>query len=170
MSWNSSRPTSWSGITAMEDPSDQDDKKSRKGAIDMHVGLRIRLRRTLVDMSQEELGRELGVSYQQVQKYERGVNRVGCSRLFDLSQVLSVPVSYFFSDMPEPTPNTLDASVISLPSHRDSLELMYAYDRIPDAAVRKRVSDLIMSLSLPVTARRGALQAQDCPAKAATLE
>ena len=68
--------------------------------IDVHVGSRVRLRRQLMKMSQEKLGDELGVTFQQVQKYERGANRIGSSRLFDLSRVLDVPVSFFFDDMP----------------------------------------------------------------------
>ena len=68
--------------------------------IDVHVGQRIRLRRTLLGMSQEKLGEAIGLTFQQVQKYERGANRVGSSRLFDLGRVLDVPISYFFEDMP----------------------------------------------------------------------
>src|SRR6059058_5546845 len=67
--------------------------------VDSHVGSRIRLRRTLLGMSQERLGEALGLTFQQVQKYERGLNRVGASRLFDLSRVLDVPVSFFFEDI-----------------------------------------------------------------------
>ena len=67
--------------------------------IDVHVGTRVRLRRTLLGMSQEKLGESLGLTFQQVQKYERGANRIGASRLFDLSRVLDVPVSFFFDDM-----------------------------------------------------------------------
>src|ERR671924_1655073 len=67
--------------------------------IDVHVGSRIRLRRTLLGMSQQKLGEAIGLTFQQVQKYERGANRVGSSRLYDLSRVLDVPVSYFFEDM-----------------------------------------------------------------------
>ncbi len=78
------------------------DRESRSSPIDAHVGTRIRLRRTLLGMSQETLGEALGLTFQQVQKYERGVNRVGASRLFDLSRVLDVPISFFFDDMPEP--------------------------------------------------------------------
>src|SRR5271157_4494031 len=77
------------------------DKEGRPSPIDVHVGSRIRLRRTLLGMSQERLGEALGLTFQQVQKYERGVNRVGASRLFDLSRVLDVPISFFFDDMPE---------------------------------------------------------------------
>ena len=77
------------------------ERESRPSPIDVHVGTRIRLRRTLLGMSQERLGEALGLTFQQVQKYERGVNRVGASRLFDLSRVLDVPISFFFDDMPE---------------------------------------------------------------------
>eukprot|EP01035_Chromulina_nebulosa_P063261 gene63261-86543_t len=78
------------------------EKESRPSPIDVHVGSRIRLRRTLMGLSQERLGEALGLTFQQVQKYERGVNRVGASRLFDLSRVLDVPISFFFDDLPEP--------------------------------------------------------------------
>ena len=81
--------------------SDGSEKESRPSPIDTHVGARIRLRRTLLGMSQERLGEALGLTFQQVQKYERGANRVGASRLFDLSRVLDVPISFFFDDMPE---------------------------------------------------------------------
>src|SRR3954463_11032856 len=77
------------------------DREGRPSPIDVHVGSRIRLRRTLLGMSQERLGEALGLTFQQVQKYERGVNRVGASRLFDLSRVLDVPISFFFDDMPD---------------------------------------------------------------------
>jgi len=73
------------------------DREGRPSPIDVHVGSRIRLRRTLLGMSQERLGEALGLTFQQVQKYERGVNRVGASRLFDLSRVLDVPISFFFA-------------------------------------------------------------------------
>lgn len=73
---------------------------SRAGSVDMHVGHRIRLRRTLLGLSQEKLGEALGITFQQVQKYERGANRVGASRLYDLASALDVPVSFFFDDMP----------------------------------------------------------------------
>src|SRR5215469_7120842 len=76
-------------------------KDGRPSPIDVHVGSRVRLRRRLLAMSQEQLGDALGLTFQQVQKYERGMNRVGASRLFDLSRVLDVPISFFFDDMPE---------------------------------------------------------------------
>ena len=68
--------------------------------IDIHVGKRVRLRRTLLGMSQEKLGKAINLTFQQVQKYERGTNRIGSSRLYQLSQVLETPVSYFFDELP----------------------------------------------------------------------
>jgi len=129
--------------------------ESRPSPIDVHVGSRIRLRRTLMGMSQERLGEALGLTFQQVQKYERGVNRVGASRLYDLSRVLDVPISFFFDDMADPrTTGPVIAGVagfaerpegFSGPSE-DPLELVRAYYRITDPSVRKRVFDLIKSM------------------------
>ena len=137
------------------------ERESRPSPIDVHVGTRIRLRRTLLGMSQERLGESLGLTFQQVQKYERGVNRVGASRLFDLSRVLDVPISFFFDDMPDSlsanfggTPNRRSSGLpdSSDPfgddtlSRRETLELVRAYYRITDPSVRKRVFDLIKSM------------------------
>ena len=137
------------------------EKETRPSPIDVHVGSRIRLRRTLLGMSQERLGESLGLTFQQVQKYERGVNRVGASRLFDLSRVLDVPISFFFDDMPDSLAanfgGTAGRRVNALPdaqdpfgddtlSRRETLELVRAYYRITDPAVRKRVFDLIKSM------------------------
>jgi transcriptional regulator with XRE-family HTH domain len=137
------------------------DKDARPSPIDVHVGSRIRLRRTLLGMSQERLGEALGLTFQQVQKYERGVNRVGASRLFDLSRVLDVPISFFFDDMPDSVASNYSAGSARRAagfseSHdgfgddtlnrRETLELVRAYYRITDPAVRKRVFDLIKSM------------------------
>ena len=137
------------------------EKESRPSPIDVHVGSRIRLRRTLLGMSQERLGEALGLTFQQVQKYERGVNRVGASRLFDLSRVLDVPISFFFDDMPESLASTYgsnpsrratgfsemqDGFTDDALNRRETLELVRAYYRITDPAVRKRVFDLIKSM------------------------
>jgi transcriptional regulator with XRE-family HTH domain len=137
------------------------DRESRPSPIDIHVGSRIRLRRTLLGMSQERLGEALGLTFQQVQKYERGVNRVGASRLFDLSRVLDVPISFFFDDLPESLANTYgshlnrrgsglsetqDGFTDDALNRRETLELVRAYYRIIDPAVRKRVFDLIKSM------------------------
>ena len=140
------------------------EKESRPSPIDVHVGTRIRLRRTLLGMSQERLGDSLGLTFQQVQKYERGVNRVGASRLFDLSRVLDVPISFFFDDMPDSlaanfggAPNRRSAGLQDpgdpfsddTLSRRETLELVRAYYRITDPSVRKRVFDLIKSMGPP---------------------
>ena len=139
------------------------ERESRSSPIDAHVGARIRLRRTLMGMSQERLGEALGLTFQQVQKYERGVNRVGASRLFDLSRVLDVPISFFFDDMPEPLAGlnggystTRSSSGFAegqegfgtdeMLNRRETLELVRAYYRINEPAVRKRVFDLIKSM------------------------
>jgi transcriptional regulator with XRE-family HTH domain len=135
------------------------DRESRASPIDVHVGTRIRQRRTLLGMSQERLGEALGLTFQQVQKYERGANRVGASRLFDISRTLGVPVSFFYEEMPDSvsgiTPaarppgmaETQAAFGAEDPLHqRETLELVRAYYRITDAAVRKRVFELIKSM------------------------
>src|SRR5512138_3267596 len=75
------------------------ENKKKPNPIDIHVGSRIRLRRTLLGMSQQKLGEAIGLTFQQVQKYERGANRVGSSRMFELARVLDVPISYFFEEM-----------------------------------------------------------------------
>jgi transcriptional regulator with XRE-family HTH domain len=112
-------------------------------------------------MSQERLGEALGLTFQQVQKYERGVNRVGASRLFDLSRVLDVPISFFFDDMPESVASAFGGNSArravgflepqepvadDTMSRRETLELVRAYYRISDPAVRKRVFDLVRSM------------------------
>src|SRR5271155_2932024 len=137
------------------------DRESRPRPIDVHVGARIRPRRTPLGMSQERLGEALGLTFQQVQKYERGVNRVGASRLFDLSRVLDVPISFFFDDMPDSLAATYGGQVSRRATgfsdmqdgftddaltRRETLELVRAYYRITDPAVRKRVFDLIKSM------------------------
>jgi transcriptional regulator with XRE-family HTH domain len=137
------------------------DRESRPSPIDVHVGARIRLRRTLLGMSQERLGEALGLTFQQVQKYERGVNRVGASRLFDLSRVLDVPISFFFDDMPDSVAgsfggqsgrrsgtfaDTQEGFGDDTLNRRETLELVRAYYRITDPAIRKRVFDLIKSM------------------------
>ncbi|WP_246423461.1 helix-turn-helix domain-containing protein [Roseospira goensis] len=126
--------------------------------VDVHVGGRVRLRRTLLGLSQERLGEAIGLTFQQVQKYERGANRIGASRLWDLSRVLDVPMSYFFEDMDEDVSNlsprniagaALDAEVpaVSDPlTKRETLELVRAYYRIADPQVRRRVFDLTKTL------------------------
>jgi len=136
------------------------EKEHRPSPIDVHVGSRVRLRRTLLGMSQERLGEALGLTFQQVQKYERGVNRIGASRLFDLSRVLDVPISFFFDDLPSSVGGSQGFAnrVAGFAEaqegfgddtlhRRETLELVRAYYRIQDPAVRRRVFDLIKTLS-----------------------
>ncbi len=122
--------------------------------VDIHVGSRVRLRRTLLGMSQEKLGNALGLTFQQVQKYERGTNRIGSSRLFLLSRILDVPVSFFFDDMsPEVAAGQrgfAEAEQANFDqddlAKRETLELVRAYYKITDPAVRKRLFDLVKAV------------------------
>ncbi len=126
--------------------------------VDVHVGARVRVRRTLLGMTQTNLGDAIGVTFQQVQKYENGANRISASRLFDLSQILDVPIEYFFDDMPA------DIAASSLatkkrgkakkpPSYepdpmakRETLELVRAYYKIGEPQIRKRLYELTKAL------------------------
>ncbi|HEV7371749.1 helix-turn-helix transcriptional regulator [Arenibaculum sp.] len=132
---------------------------SRRGEgphpIDIHVGARLRLRRTLLGLSQEKLGEAVGITFQQLQKYERGANRISASRLYHLAQVLDVPVGFFFEDMPIGQPAAEGARVVQLPTEtdefesmakRETLELVRAYYRIGDPNVRRRAFELIKAL------------------------
>lgn len=131
---------------------------SKPDPVDVHVGSRVRLRRTLLGMSQERLGDALGLTFQQIQKYERGANRIGSSRLFKISQILEVPVSFFFDDMPdgEAPHHAGGVDGLSEPpaspyqpdqlSRRETLELVRAYYRIDDTRVRKRIFELVKSV------------------------
>ncbi len=138
--------------------------KSRRGRgtgispIDVHVGARLRVRRALLGMTQTNLGDALGVSFQQMQKYDRGMNRIGSGRMFGLSRVLDVPVEYFFEEIP----SEVSASSLAtkrrgktkeLPSYapdpmakRESMELVRAYYKIRDPQVRKRLCELTKAL------------------------
>src|SRR5689334_19072685 len=120
---------------------------------DIHVGSRVRLRRTLSGLSQEKLGEAIGLTFQQVQKYERGANRISASRLFALSQALDVPVSFFFDDMPavlaqgtldDPeNPRLADGASGDAMSKRETLELVRAYHRIADEPTRRALYNLV---------------------------
>ncbi len=121
--------------------------------VDMHVGSRIRLRRQLMKMSQEKLGDELGVTFQQVQKYERGANRVGASRLYRLSRVLEVPIQFFFEDLSDPplvsgmAEGDQTPIVYNFIQSSDGVSLAEAFSRIGDAKVRRRVLELVRTLA-----------------------
>ena len=128
--------------------------KKSPNPIDKHVGSRVRMRRVLIGMSQERLGGALGLTFQQVQKYEKGTNRIGASRLQQIAGVLSVPPAFFFEDMP----NTEGASetgfaeegadsVVDFLSTVEGLALNKAFVRIKDARIRKKIVDLVTALA-----------------------
>jgi transcriptional regulator with XRE-family HTH domain len=127
-------------------------KGEKPNPIDVHVGARVRLRRNMLGLSQEKLGEAIGLTFQQVQKYERGANRIGASRLHDLSRVLDVPVSFFFDDMdpvrapaiPAGCAEAFDADPLR---KRETIDLVSAYYRIENPMVRRRLFDLAKALS-----------------------
>jgi len=124
--------------------------------VDAHVGSRVRLRRMLLGMSQERLGESMGLTFQQVQKYEKGVNRIGASRLFQISKILDVPVQFFFEEAPYTGDDNAargmaepgsEAFILEFLNSREGLELNRAFVKIGDPKVRKSVVDLVRALS-----------------------
>ena len=111
------------------------------------VGARLRQRRTMLGMNQEALARKLDLSFQQIQKYERGTNRMGSSRLYQLSQILDVPIGYFFDGAPKIGARQADAPAADPHSKRETLELVRAYSKITDRVVRKRLLDITKAIS-----------------------
>lgn len=131
-----------------------EENKKKPNPIDTHVGSRIRLRRNMLGMSQEKLGENLGITFQQIQKYEKGTNRVGASRLQAIASILGVPVAFFFEDAPgqetgpggfaEDSPTAFAVEFCSTP---EGLQLNRAFYRIADPKVRRRIVELVKSLS-----------------------
>jgi transcriptional regulator with XRE-family HTH domain len=131
--------------------------KGRSNEIDVYVGARVRLRRGLLGMSQEKLGDALGLTFQQVQKYERGTNRIAASRLFALSQILDVPINFFYEGMPpavagirkkasglsEGAPSAFAADPMA---SRETVTLLRAYYQISDEKQRRKVLALVRSM------------------------
>jgi transcriptional regulator with XRE-family HTH domain len=144
---------------AHEEEEREFEKGSRKpNPVDIHVGGRVRFRRMLLGMSQEKLGERLGLTFQQVQKYEKGINRIGASRLFDLSHVLGVPVQFFYDEAPaayEHTPSRevgfaerqTESYITEFLNTRDGLELNKAFVKITDGRQRRAIVDLVRSLA-----------------------
>jgi len=127
--------------------------KKAPNPIDKHVGSRVRMRRVLIGMSQEKLGEALGLTFQQVQKYEKGTNRIGASRLQQISTILGVPVSFFFEGAPGHdngksgmSDSASSAYVVDFLSTTEGLQLNKAFVRIKDPKVRRRVVDLVATL------------------------
>lgn len=123
--------------------------------VDIHVGKRLRLRRSMLGMSQDHLGKEIGVTFQQIQKYERGINRVGSSRLYDFSRILGVPVGYFFDEIQTDSDNVAvgfaedagyDYESEKL-NNKETMNLIRAYYKIKDKALRKKVLNLVKGMA-----------------------
>lgn len=131
-----------------------------KQNIDTHVGKRLRLRRTMMGLSQEALAKAVGITFQQVQKYEKGVNAMNANRLYEFSQFMRIPVAYFFEGLnaaaeiasetatgfAEPGESFQHDSTKNV-SDRESLEMMKAFKRIKEQQVRKRLSDLVRAIA-----------------------
>ena len=122
--------------------------------VDVHVGSRLWMRRTLLGLSQQKLGERLSLTFQQIQKYERGANRIGASRLFELSRILDVKPAYFFEEMPEAGTNAVaglgeppDEFEHDFLGKRETLELVRAYYKIDNLEIRKRLFDVIKALA-----------------------
>lgn len=133
-------------------------KKKSPHPIDVHVGSRLRLRRLLVGMSQDKLGEALGLTFQQIQKYEKGMNRIGASRLFEISKILTVPVQFFYDgyegagDMiglaeDGPKKDDDEINVMDILSTPEGLQLCQSFIKIQDPKVRKQVINLVKTLS-----------------------
>ena len=128
--------------------------KKQPNPIDIHVGSRVRLRRMMLSMSQEKLGDQLGITFQQIQKYEKGTNRIGASRLQHIARVLTVPVAFFFEDAPGSVsgsagglaePNQT-SHVVDFLSSSEGIQLNKAFVRVKDAKLRRRIIDLVRAL------------------------
>lgn len=129
------------------------DSKKKPNPIDVHVGGRIRLRRNMLGLSQEKLGEHLGITFQQIQKYEKGTNRVGASRLQAIASVLEAPVAYFFEDAPGSpavegfAEENQTTYIVDFLSSSEGLMLNRAFVRIDDPKVRRRIIDLVRTLA-----------------------
>ena len=142
---------------------DKNLRVTNNNAVDVHVGKRVRLRWTLLGMSQEQREASLNITFQQVQKYERGANRISASRLWDIGQILDVQISYFFDDMTDDTMrssprwvsrgeniNFDDDNVRDPMARRETLELVRTYYSIESSIVRKRISEMVKSLAATI--------------------
>ena len=126
--------------------------KKQANPIDAQVGNRVRLRRMLIGMSQERLGELLGLTFQQVQKYEKGVNRIGAGRLFEVARILGVPIDYFYEGVAPQAgsgfaENEASPPVMEFVSSGEGLQLSLAFMKIKDPKLRKRVLDLVKQMA-----------------------
>ena len=122
--------------------------------IDAYIGSRVRLRRMTVGVSQEQLGEALGLTFQQIQKYEKGQNRIGAGRLYRIARILSTPIDYFYDGLP-PTAGSDDkasiaarsADIQAFMSSPDGHALSLAFQKITDPATRRRIVDLVSTIA-----------------------
>ena len=128
--------------------------KKLPNPVDKHVGNRVRMRRLMLRMSQEKLGGELGLTFQQVQKYEKGANRIGASRLQHISEILQVPVAFFFEGAPAPDRQSSEPNGTPPPTYvsdflasSDGLSLTKAFMRIKDSALRRSIVRLVKRIA-----------------------
>ena len=128
--------------------------KKETNPVDKFVGCRVRMRRTMLSMSQEKLGDALGLTFQQVQKYEKGMNRIGASRLQHISQILQVPVAFFFEGAPSTGPTGAGSKTAPSPAFvtdflamPEGLALIRAFICIGRQSVRRRIVDLVEAIS-----------------------
>ncbi len=129
--------------------------KKTPNPIDVHVGNRVRMRRMLIGMSQEKLGEKLGLTFQQIQKYEKGTNRISASRLYQISQILGVPVQFFFEDLPQQPGSDNEGlqeageegTIMDFLGSSEGLQLNRYFSRIQDASVRRSIVDLVRALA-----------------------
>ena len=128
--------------------------KKAPNPIDKHVGSRVRMRRMMLNMSQEKLGDALGLTFQQVQKYEKGTNRIGASRLQQISQILQVPVEFFFEGAPNlmgsgsaPKDAPSASYVSDFLATSEGLSLTKAFTRIKEPKLRRRIVDLVEEIA-----------------------
>ena len=133
------------------------DNDKKPHPIDVHVGGRVRLRRTMLGMSQDKLGEALGLTFQQIQKYEKGANRIGASRLFEISRILDVPIQFLFEDFDvdsgssygfaEAAADADSTALIAFLNSADGVQLVKHFIEIGDQKVRKRVIELVKALA-----------------------
>ena len=133
---------------------DGKENKKKPNPTDIHVGSRIRLRRNMLGMSQERLGETLGITFQQIQKYEKGTNRVGASRLQAISEILGVPVSFLFEDAPGHVgaargfaEDSAASLALDFATSTEGLQLNRAFVRITDPKIRRKIIELVKTLA-----------------------
>ena len=131
------------------------EETKKPNPIDIHVGSRVRLRRTMLGMSQEKLGENLGITFQQIQKYEKGANRIGASRLQEIASVLNTPISFFFDDAPstgrggENGFSEAESAnyVVDFLSSSEGLQLNRSFVKIKDPKVRRKIVEMVKALA-----------------------